>query len=197
MTRIPCSLGAVGALLLLLCGGCGAPPPEATGDSTEAMSASADSIASNLLHGPWQFVSSDVTPSTSYTIAGDTIDLDFSGYFNCSVPCSSASLQGYTFAQPVKVRSGRTYTLTVAVSNVAEPGIPVVVEASLSGAGAEQEQSITSAGTLTFTFDVASDPGSTPVINLVARPVLGQIGPLTNTGIGIDSYDLSASLTRQ
>jgi carbohydrate binding protein with CBM56 domain len=149
-------------------------------------------VPTNLLAGPWQFVSSDVTPSNAYSIDGDTIDLDFQGYFSWS----GSSYQGYTFQQPVAVVQGATYVLTVNVTNTNVP-VPAVVEAWVSGAGAEQEQSSFGNGVLTFTFPVSSDPGSAPVIDLVAHPVLGQIGPVVGTGIGVQSYDLTASLVRQ
>ena len=56
---------------------------------------------------------------------------------------------------------------------------------------------LTTIGTDSFTFTVSSDPGSAPVIDLVAHPVLGQIGPVRGTGVGVQSYDLTASLEQQ
>jgi hypothetical protein len=155
----------------------------------------ADIDSPNLLVGPWQFASSDVSPSNAYSISGDTIALDFEGYF--TYPPSG--YEGYTFQQPVSLVQGATYVLTVDVTKANTP-IPTVVKASLSGAGAEQEQTTsggTESGVLTFTFTVSSDPGSAPVIDLVAHPVLGQVGPLVGTGIGVASYDLTASLEQQ
>jgi hypothetical protein len=149
-------------------------------------------VPTNLLAGPWQFVSSDVTPSTAYSISGDTIDLDFQGYFSWN----GSSYQGYAFQQAVPVVQGATYVLTVDVTNANVP-VPAVVEASLSGAGAEQEQMSFGNGVLTFTFAVSSDPGSAPVIDLVAHPELGQIGPVQGTGVGVQSYDLVTSLVQQ
>ena len=59
----------------------------------------------NLLAGPWQFVSSDVTPSTAYSINGDSITLDFQGYFSWNGTWASG-YTGYTFEQPVAVVEG-------------------------------------------------------------------------------------------
>jgi hypothetical protein len=149
----------------------------------------------NLLAGPWHFVSSDVTPSTAYSISGDTIGLDFQGYFSWNGTWASG-YQGYTFEQPAAVAEGATYVLTVDVSNANVP-VPAVVKASISGAGPQQEQQSFGNGVLTFTFTVSSDPGSAPVVDLVAHPVLGQIGPVQGTGIGVQSYDLTTSLEQQ
>ena len=51
-----------------------------------------------------------------------------------------------------------------------------VLWASLSGAGAEQRQSVSGNGTIDFDFTVASDPGAA-VVALTAHPVLGHLGP--------------------
>ncbi|HEY2515044.1 MAG TPA: hypothetical protein VGI39_29465 [Polyangiaceae bacterium] len=154
-----------------------------------------DVFSANLLTGPWQFVGSDVSPSTAYSISGDSVDLDFQGYFSWNGTWASG-YQGYTFQQPAAVVQGGTYVLTVTVTNANEP-IPVVVEASLSGAGAVQEQSSPGNGVLTFTFNVASDPGSAPAVQLIAHPVLGHLGPVEGTGIGVQSYELTGSLTSE
>ncbi len=170
-------------------------PPGACVFSGNTAQTGADIDSPNLLAGPWRFVSSDVTPSTAYSISGDTIDLDFQGYFSWNGTWASG-YQGYTFLQPAAVVQGATYVLTVNVTNANVP-VPAVVEAALSGAGAQQEQQSSGNGVLTFTFTVSSDPGSAPVIDLVAHPVLGQIGPVQGTGIGVQSYDLTASLEQQ
>jgi hypothetical protein len=173
-------------------------PPGACVFSGNAAQTGADIDSPNLLAGPWQFVSSDVSPSNAYSINGDTIDLDFQGYFSWN-PSLGVAYQGYTFQQPVALVQGATYVLTVNVTNTNTP-LPAVVEASLSGAGAQQEQTSMGAGVLTFTFTVSSDPGSAPVITLVAHPVLGQFGPsggIPGEGIGVESYDLTASLEQQ
>jgi hypothetical protein len=170
-------------------------PPGACVFSGNSARTGADIDSPNLLAGPWQFVSSDVTPSNAYSISGDTIDLDFQGYFSWNGTWASG-YQGYTFQQPAAVAQGATYVLTVNVTN-ANVQVPAVVEASISGAGARQEQQSFGNGVLTFTFTVSSDPGSAPVIDLVAHPVLGQIGPVQGTGIGVQSYDLTASLEQQ
>jgi hypothetical protein len=149
----------------------------------------------NLLAGPWRFVGSDLSPSTAYAIHGDAIDLDFQGYFSWNGTWASG-YQGYAFEQAAPVAQGATYVLTVVASN-SNVGLPVVVKASLSGAGAAQQQMSMGNGVLTFTFDVASDPGSAPVIDLVAHPVLGHLGPVEGTGIGVESYTLTASLTKR
>lgn len=156
---------------------------------------SPDVFSANLLAGSWQFVSSDVTPSTAYTLNGDAIDLDFQGYFSWNGTWASG-YQGYTFQQAANVVQGGTYVLTVDVSKTNVP-VPAVVEASLSGAGAKQQQSLSGNGVITFTFDVAADPGSSPVVQLIAHPVLGHLGPVEGTGIGVQSYELTASLTSQ
>jgi hypothetical protein len=150
--------------------------------------------SSNLLAGPWRFVSSDLTPSTAYEIHGDAIDLDFQGYFSWNGTWASG-YQGYTFEQPAPVTQGATYVLTVDVTH-SNVGLPVVVKASLSGAGPAQQQTSMGNGVLTFTFTVTSDPGSAPVVDLVSHPVLGQIGPVQGTGIGIESFTLTASLAK-
>lgn len=149
----------------------------------------------NLLAGPWRFVKSDVSPSNAYSINGDTIHLGFQGYFTWNGTWATG-YSGYTFEQPAPVVQGRTYVLTVNVTN-ANVSLPEVVTASLSGAGASQQQMIFGNGVLTFTFTVSSDPGSAPVLDFVAHPTLGQIGPLQNTGIGIQSYDLTTTLVQK
>jgi hypothetical protein len=151
--------------------------------------------STNLLAGAWQFVSSDLTPSTAYSIDGDAIDLDFQGYFSWNGTWATGYV-GYTFSQPVSVTEGSTYVLTVDVTN-SNVGLPAVVTASISGAGAAQEQSSMGNGVLTYTFSVSSDPGSAPVIELIAHPVLGNLGPVQGTGIGVESYDVTASLVKQ
>ena len=149
----------------------------------------------NLLGGPWQFVKSDVSPSNAYSINGDTLHLDFQGYFTWNGTWATG-YSGYTFEQAAPVAQGRTYAFTVNVTN-ANVGLPEVVTASISGAGAPQQKMIFGNGVLSFTFTVSSDPGSAPVIDLVAHPTLGQIGPLQGTGIGVQSYDLTTSLVAQ
>ena len=148
----------------------------------------------NLLAGPWRFVSSDLTPSTAYVIHGDAIDLDFQGYFSWNGTWASG-YQGYTFEQPAPVTQGATYVLTVDVTS-SNVGLPVVVKASLSGAGAQQQQMSFGNGVITFTFTVASAPGTAPVVDLVSHPVLGQIGPIQGTGLGVESFALTASLAK-
>jgi hypothetical protein len=153
-----------------------------------------DCHAEELLAGPWALASSDIQPSTSFTIDGNAINLSWSGYYRWSGTWASG-FAGYTFAQPVAIVEGGSYRLTLTVSNLSNP-IPAVLRASLSGAGAEQQQSTQVNGTLTFDFTVDSDPGAAPVLDVTAHPALGHIGPLDGIGILIQSYTVTASLVR-
>ncbi len=144
--------------------------------------------------GAWSFASSDLTPSTSYAIDGDTIHLTFGGYYTWNGTWSSG-YQGYTFERPVAVTHGATYRLSLAVSNTSNQ-IPVVLRASIAGAGAEQQRMIQGNGTIQMDFTVASDPGVAPVVTLTAHPVLGHVGPVEGTGIATQSYDVTPSLAR-
>ena len=155
---------------------------------------SADCKQQNLLAGPWAQVSSDLTPATSFTVDGNSIDLNWSGYYRWSGTWASG-FRGYTFEQPVSVVDGGSYRLTLTVSNLSNP-IPAVLWAQLSGAGAEQKQWTKANGTLTYDFTVSGDPGATPVLDVTAHPALGHIGPVEGTGILIQSYTITASLTR-
>ena len=158
------------------------------------MTLSADDGQANLLAGPWVFASSDVRPATAYTINGNEIDLRFNGYFNWNGTWASG-YAGYTFQQPVSVVQGARYRLSVVVSNANTP-IPSVLRASLSGAGSEQQKSTLGGnGTIDFDFTVASDPGAA-VVALTAHPVLGHLGPTEGVGIGVQTYSVTASLTR-
>lgn len=180
------------ALLAPVLGGCVAD----TTDSTDtAVVDNAVTSATNLLAGPWHFVRSDIRPSTAYAIHGNSIDLDFRGYFSWNGTWASG-YQGYTFEQAAQVTQGGTYVLTINATN-SNVGLPVVVTASISGAGAPQQKMSMGNGIVTYTFAVASDPGSAPVVDLVVRPVLGHLGPVEGTGIGVESYTISASLAAQ
>jgi len=169
--------------------GCGAAPTD-TGDSEGASVAE----TTQALSPGWHFVSSDISPSTSYTINGAELDLAFSGYYTWPGTWATG-FHGYTFAEPVKLVEGGHYQLTLTVSNASNP-IPVVLKAQLSGAGAEQTQTLFGNGSAQLDFTVSSCPGRSPVLDLTAHPALGHIGPLENTGILIQSYSVTASLVR-
>jgi hypothetical protein len=140
-------------------------------------------------------VRSDIRPSNAYAIHGNAIDLDFRGYFSWNGTWASG-YSGYTFEQPAPIAQGTTYVLTVTATS-SNVGLPVVVTASISGAGAPQQKMSMGNGVLTFTFNVASAPGGAPVVDLVVHPVLGHLGPVEGTGIGVESYTISASLAAQ
>ena len=175
--------------------GCQTAPPESS--RSAALDSTDSGSAANLLAGPWQFVSSDLTPNDSYTIGvggdGNAIAVDWDGYYSWSGNWSTGFV-GYTFAQPAALAAGGTYALALTVSDVSNP-IPVVLDATLSGGGAQQAVTQFGNGTATLTFTVA-DPGTTPTVSLVAHPALGHVGPLYSTGILFQSYTVTASLTR-
>jgi hypothetical protein len=119
-------------------------------------------VEAPVLSGAWQFVSSDLQPSTSYKITGETIHLGFNGIYSWKGTWSGG-YRGYTFERPVTLTQGSTYRLALQVSNTTNL-IPVVLRASLSGAGAEQQKSIQGNGTIQMDFAVSSNPGATPVL---------------------------------
>jgi hypothetical protein len=167
------------------------------GDGQQAIAEPSQALAitsqPGLLAGPWAFASSDIDPDNSYAIHGNEIDLNFNGYFRWNGTWNSG-YKGYTFTQPVSVIQGGRYRLSVAVSNT-NTQIPSVLRASLSGAGAEQQKSISGNGTIDFDFTVVSDPGAA-MVALTAHPVLGHLGPTEGVGIGVQTYSVTASLTR-
>ncbi|GEM_PF-4627506 len=144
--------------------------------------------------GPWQLVSSDIKPATSYTISGDQIDVAFAGYYTWNGTWATG-YKGYTFAQPVALVEGATYELTLTVSSMSNP-IPAALKASLSGSGIEQAQTFFGNGSVQMTFTVSSAPGDAPTLDITAHPVLGHIGPLDGLGIVFQSYSINASLLR-
>jgi hypothetical protein len=148
----------------------------------------------NLLSGAWSFAGSDIQPENAYAIHGNEIDLEFNGYFRWNGTWQSG-YKGYTFTQPVSLVQGARYRLSVVVSN-SNTQIPSVLRASLSGAGAEQEKSVPGNGTIDFDFTVGSDPGAA-TLALTAHPVLGHLGPTEGVGIGVQTYSVTATLTRQ
>jgi hypothetical protein len=178
--------------------GCNGAAPSTIGSTQAALDSDDGGVTddggqpSNLLAGPWQLAASDLTPSTSYSVAGDELNLTWGGYYSWNGTWQTG-FTGYTFSQPAALEAGATYALTLTVSNVSNP-IPVVLYATV-GDSAQQSQTLFSPGTTTLTF-IVTDPGATPSVQLVAHPALGHLGPLYSTGVLFQSYSVSASLTR-
>ena len=184
---------ALACALVLGSAGCGAPDDDGAAVQQEALGATPDR-AHAILHGAWTLATSDLSPSSSYTINGDELDLTFGGYYTWQGTWASG-YQGYTFTHPAHLVDGATYQLTLTVANPSIP-VPVALKASLSGAGPEQSLTFFGAGAQTLTFTVGSCPGPAAVLDVVAHPVLGHIGPVEGTGILIQSYQVTASLVR-
>jgi hypothetical protein len=196
MTLLPRRVASLftAAVCAVALAGCGvAPEGDDVGSSAPALKIAAHCTQPNLLAGPWTLASSDLTPATSFSSDGNSVNLTWSGYYRWSGTWASG-FRGYTFEQPVNVVAGGRYRLTLTVSNLSNP-IPAVLYASLSGGGAEQLKSTQVNGALTYDFTVG-DPGATPVLDVTAHPALGHVGPIDGTGILIQSYSVSASLTR-
>jgi hypothetical protein len=203
MTMFPANIRSSSLLTAAVCAaalaGCGvAPEGDDVGRSAQPLTATISTDCQhqnqNLLAGPWVQVSSDLTPANSFSVDGNSINLNWSGYYRWNGTWASG-FRGYTFEQPVSVVAGGSYRLTLTVSSLSNP-IPAVLRVSLSGAGAEQQQMTQSNATLTYDFTVSGDPGATPVLDVTAHPALGHIGPVEGTGILIQSYTVTASLTR-
>jgi hypothetical protein len=143
--------------------------------------------------GDWAFDGSDVRPDTSYAIDGAALQLNFAGYYSWDGTWATG-YHGYTFAAGADLIEGATYALTLDVSNVTG-GIPVVLKAALSGGGPEQTQMRFGDGPLQMTFTVGALGDAPPVLEVTAHPVLGNIGPLQNLGIGFQTYRVTATLT--
>jgi hypothetical protein len=163
--------------------------------SIGALAAAPARAADDVLTGAWTLAASDLTPSSSYTIHGDELDLAWAGYYSWNGTWASG-FEGYSFTRPAQLVEGATYQLTLTVTNASNP-IPAVLRASLSGAGAEQSQTFFGGnGSVQLTFTVASCPGAAPALTLTAHPALGHLGPLDGVGVLFQSYDVTASLVR-
>ncbi len=88
-------------------------PPGACRFTTNSAQTGADIDSPNLLAGPWQFVSSDVSRATHIRSTATRSTSTSKGIF--TYPASG--YQGYTFQQSVPLVLGATYVLTVNVTN--------------------------------------------------------------------------------
>jgi hypothetical protein len=186
-TRFAALLGAFAALALALVAltACDAAPED------DALTLTGSSAA---LEAPWRFVGTDLSPAPGYSFSDDRVDVSFGGYYSWDGSWATG-FEGLVFARPAELVAGGTYALTLTTSDISV-GIPVVLRASLPGAGDAQSHLFFGAGSATLTFTVASDPGPAPELFVTAHPALGHIGPLDHLGILIQSYRFTAQLER-
>jgi hypothetical protein len=146
-----------------------------------------------FLKGPWQFDAADtvMTPNTGfYTINGNAISIDFSDQFFTFGEAES----GIVFEQPVPVVQGGSYALTLNVDNTGTG--PALLSASLSGASSVAFGEVDGGiGTVIMNFDVTSNPGPNPMIDLNLSGAFGGC-PTCNGGEGLATYSLGASMVR-
>jgi len=165
------------------------------GEGTRATAQALDDTNANLLAGPWQFDSADLTMSgdlaSTYTVAGDAIDLRFAGVY---YHWSGTTYRGYSFTQEAPVQQGHTYDLALPVSGE-NGGAPAFFAVTLPGAGPVQYTQLYSDGTAHVKVTVTDDPGASPTITLTAHPLTATFGPIQGFGMGLFSYTVSASLT--
>jgi hypothetical protein len=147
-----------------------------------------------FLKGPWQFDAADttITPSTGFwTINGNSISIDFSGQFFDFVPMGG----NIVFEQPVPIVQGGSYALTLAVNNTGTG--PALLSGTLSGSSdAPLGEVDGSTGTVTMNFNVTSNPGSNPMIDLGLSGAFATCGPGCNGGEGLATYTVAASMVR-
>jgi hypothetical protein len=146
-----------------------------------------------FLKGPWQFDAADttMTPNTGfYQISGNTISIDFSGQFFTFDPAQS----GVVFEQPVPVVQGGSYALSVLVDNTGTG--PALLSGTLSGSSATAFGEVDSGiGTVVLSFDVTSNPGAHPMIDLNLSGAFAGC-PTCNGGEGLATYTVSTSMVR-
>jgi hypothetical protein len=146
-----------------------------------------------FLKGPWKFDAADttMTPNTGfYTINGNAISIDFSGQsFDFG-----ANGSGIVFEQPVPVVQGGSYALTLSVSNTGTG--PAVFVGALAGSSTTQFGEVDgTSGIVTMSFDVTSNPGSNPMVDLTLSGAFGTC-PGCNSGFGLATYQVAASMVR-
>jgi hypothetical protein len=149
-----------------------------------------DLVCQNMLTGPWAFKEADFTPSNVYAITGNSIYLNYDGDYYWTTD----GFNGVTFEQSAAgIKQGSKYRLVLDIVN--NGYVPVILAATLSGAGAAQSVEFDGNGQATIDFDVTAAPGAAPVIDLTSHPILAIPGPyVTGVGIGLGSYTVSTTL---
>jgi hypothetical protein len=153
-----------------------------------------------LLKGPWQFDAADtsMTPNTGfYTVTGNSIAIDFNGTSFNFGPTGDSNI---VFQQPFTPVQGASYALTLNVNNTGTG--PAIFSAFLAGAGAPVNTPPSgwivdgSAGTLVMNFNVTSNPGTSPMLDLSLSGAFAGFCPGCNGGVGLATYTVGATLTR-
>lgn len=177
-----------GALLAL--GLVGATPAGA--ESATAVTADCVHAPKELLASAWTYVPEASCGTAQFgTVNGNELSFAAGGY------CSGGNgvpFAGFTYEQPVDVEAGRTYDLTLTLSNFNGWLDFIPTTFTITIAGVTQTVSATSAESVDLTFAIGALPPGPTTITINVRPPAGGVGPV-NGGIYLTEEGVTAELS--
>jgi hypothetical protein len=159
-----------------------------------AETATADCVHApkELLTGTWTYVPDASCGTTPFgTVTGNELAFSAGGY------CSGGNgvpFAGFTYEQPVDVKAGRTYDLTLTLSDFNGWLDFIPTSFTVTIAGVTQTVSATSAESVELTFAIDTVPPGPTTITFNVHPPAGGVGPV-NGGIYLTEEGVTADLS--